>query len=89
MVAAFGSRPCGVLAAERTQVPLIVGVRARDVGIANAGSRDPAALSIGSIVPTGTAVRAPTSSAGGNASVAWLEALGARDTHSATSASSI
>jgi hypothetical protein len=50
MVAAFGSRPCGVRAVERTAAPWVIGLEARDGVVDHADPRYPAAPSIGLLV---------------------------------------
>src|SRR5689334_1455012 len=67
MVAAFGSRPCGVIAAERSPAPLIVGLRARDGVDGAAEPRQTRAPSIVSLARGSSAVRGPVPSHGGAA----------------------
>lgn len=82
MVAAFGSRPCGVLAVERPQAPLIVGLRARDVANPAAQPRESRAHALFTVARGLSTVRAPAPSYGTRASASPVEGIGWRfDTH--------
>jgi len=63
MVAAFGSRPSGVSAVERTPAPLIIGLRGRDID-ASAQPRESRSPALVSLVRGSSTVRAPTRSTG-------------------------
>jgi len=88
MVAVFGSRPCGVLATERSPAPLIVGLRARDI-VANSPSHEPRAATVASLAHTAPGVRAPAASHGSSANtspvelIAWRSTLGRVRHHAA------
>jgi len=74
MVAAFGSRPCGVIGAEPPRAPLLVALRDRAILDANAGSHDPSVPSVRFLVRVASAIRVP-SLANGTAAAPPAEAV--------------